>query len=144
MDRYLDAAPAGPCFLRIAQVAGAVEQALYHPDCEVHAYILMPNHVHALLTPHVALPKLMQSIKGRSARDANQILGSTGKPFWQPESYDHLVRNAGEFRKIQNYIENNPVKAGLAPDRESYRWSSAWFGWRKLQFAAAASVGAGR
>lgn len=100
----------------------------------------MPNHIHALLTPRIALPKLMQSIKGRSAREANKILGISGKSFWQPESYDRLVRNPEEFRRIKNYIENNAVKAGLAADRESYRWSSAWSGRRELQFAAPASA----
>jgi hypothetical protein len=81
----------------------------------------------------------MQSIKGASAREANKILGISGKPFWQHESYDHLVRTAEEFSRIQRYIENNPVKAGLAASPEDYRWSSAW--WRKLKLAAPASAG---
>ncbi len=140
MDRYLDTTPEGPSFLSIAEIAEAVVSVLRQSDCEVHAYVIMPNHVHALLTLRIALPKLMQSIKGRSAREANKILGMSGKSFWQPESYDHLVRNPEEFRRIKNYIENNPVKAGLAADRESYRWSSAWSGWRELPFAAPASA----
>jgi hypothetical protein len=42
------------------------------------------------------------------ARDANRVLGRTGEPFWQKESYDHWVRNRNEFEKIRAYIEMNP------------------------------------
>ena len=49
----------------------------------------------------------------------------TGSPFWQEESYDHLVRNQREFEKIRCYIEENPVRAGLVGDASQYRWSSA-------------------
>jgi REP element-mobilizing transposase RayT len=85
----------------------------------------------------------MQYIKGASAREANKILGTSGRPFWQHESYDHLVRTPEEFAKIQKYIENNPVKAGLAATPEAYRWSSAWSGWRELQLAASPLGGGG-
>lgn len=68
---------------------------------------------------------MMGSLKGVTAREANKILGRTGEPFWQHESYDHRVRNAEEFERIRQYIENNPVKAGLAAEPAAYRWSSA-------------------
>jgi putative DNA methylase len=55
----------------------------------------------------------------------NRILGQRGH-FWQDESYDHLVRSDGEFDRIRNYIEQNPVKAGLAKAPEEFRWSSAY------------------
>jgi hypothetical protein len=48
----------------------------------------------------------------------------TGQPFWQDESYDHLVRHREEFERIRNYIENNPVVAGLVQAPEQYLWSS--------------------
>ena len=48
-----------------------------------------------------------------------------GKPFWQDESYDHLIRNDEEFRRTQRYIENNPVRACLLCKPEDYVWSSA-------------------
>ena len=87
----------------------------------------MPNHVHILATPSVELPKLTRSLKGITAKRANAILRLTGKPFWQDESYDHLVRNEREFEKIRRYIEENPVRAGLVSEASEYRWSSA--GW---------------
>jgi hypothetical protein len=51
----------------------------------------------------------------------------TGDRFGQEESYDHVVRNGQEFKKIRMYIEENPVRAGLVSDASEYRWSSA--GW---------------
>jgi len=53
------------------------------------------------------------------------MLGLTQAPFWQEESYDHMVRNLSEFENIRNYIEENPVRAGLATEGCQYRWSSA-------------------
>jgi hypothetical protein len=85
----------------------------------------MPNHVHLLMTPKIALPKITKSLKGITAKRANLILSLSGSPFWQDESYDHLVRNDREFEKIRRYIEENPVRSGLVNDASDYRWSSA-------------------
>jgi len=93
----------------------------------LHAFVVMPNHVHLLVAPAVALSKLTKSLKGLTAKRANAMLGLTGSPFWQEESYDHLVRQGREFDKIRRYIEENPVHAGLATAAGEYRWSSA--GW---------------
>jgi len=94
---------------------------------QLHGFVVMPNHVHLLATPAVALPKLTKSLKGITARRANAMLALTGIPFWQEESYDHVVRHLPEFEKIRNYIEGNPVRAGLVVEASDYRWSSA--GW---------------
>jgi len=93
----------------------------------LHAFVVMPNHVHVLVTPAIPLPKLTKSLKGITAKRANAMLGLTGRQFWQEESFDRLVRNEGEFESIRNYIERNPVRAGLVRDASEYRWSSA--GW---------------
>lgn len=85
----------------------------------------MPNHVHVLITPHVPVSHLMQSLQRFTARESNRILGLTGRPFWQDESYDRLVRNTQEFARILSYIEMNPVRAGLAAEPKQYSWSSA-------------------
>jgi type I restriction enzyme R subunit/putative DNA methylase len=87
--------------------------------------VVMPNHVHALLLPKVSPARLLGGLKGSTAREANQVLGRTGQPFWQAESYDHWVRDAREFEKIVAYIENNPVTAGLVARPDDHRWSSA-------------------
>jgi hypothetical protein len=50
----------------------------------------------------------------------------TGKAFWQEESYDRVVRDEREFGRIAEYIDMNPVAAGLVSEPEDRRWSSAW------------------
>ena len=62
----------------------------------------------------------MQSIKGRSARACNLILGRSGA-FWEHESFDHVIRN-GKFDKTIRYVLDNPVKIGLVRKWEDYRW----------------------
>ena len=93
-------------------------------DYVLHAWVVMPNHVHLLITPQVDVPALLRRLKGASARESNKLLGQTGRPFWQDESYDRLVRNTSEFERIKNYILQNPVRAGLARSIEDYPWSS--------------------
>jgi len=92
---------------------------------EMHSFVIMPNHVHLLVTPNVPSTKWLGPLKGFTAHEANRILCRSKQAFWQDESYDHLVRSADEFERIRAYIECNPVKAGLAPECESWRWSSA-------------------
>ena len=92
---------------------------------ESQAWVIMPNHVHLLILPQVALPKITHWIKGRTAREANRLLGRAGEPFWQHESYDHWVRSQKELHRIAAYIEENPVSAGLAATPEDWPWSSA-------------------
>jgi putative DNA methylase len=127
MDRLLDEQRTGPLYLRMPEIAQVVVNSVWTGvDCDyrLHSWVVMPNHVHLLITPLIKVPILMRRVKGVSARQANQILGQTGKPFWQDESYDRLVRTAEEFDRIENYIVQNPVRAGLARSAEEYRWSS--------------------
>jgi len=84
----------------------------------------MPNHVHALLTPQRDLWQVTKWIKGASARRANQMLGRSGAPFWQDESFDHWVRTSSEFEHILNYIAMNPVRAGLVSEPSQWPFSS--------------------
>ena len=80
----------------------------------VHAYVLMPNHFHVLVTPAPGheLKNIIRSWKGFSARRINKLLGRTGA-FWQAEAYDHIVRSEEQFGHYRRYIANNPVKARL-------------------------------
>jgi putative transposase len=128
MDRLLDTARYGPVHLKRPEVAGLVRASIQHcaqADCDLHAWVIMPNHVHLLMTPHTNVSSLLRRLKGYSARQVNQLLRRTGQPFWENESYDLLVRNGEEFRRIENYILTNPVKAGLAGSVEGFPWSSA-------------------
>jgi putative transposase len=130
MDRLLDEARAGPFYLRQPDIADMVVEAIHYNANNLghyvlHAFAVMPNHVHMLATPSVELPKLTRSLKGITAKRANAMLSLTGQPFWQAESYDHLVRHEREFESIRQYIEENPVRAGLVTEASEFRWSSA-------------------
>ena len=101
MDRYLDAARYGPKYLTQEPIAELVVASLFRGvqlgHYELGAYVIMANHVHALLLPRVSPSRLLQSLKGNTAREANRILGRTGETFWQAESYDHWVRDEREW-----------------------------------------------
>jgi len=94
---------------------------------ELHAAVIMPNHVHLLFTPRendrgepFSLAEIMKGIKGTSARNINQLLGRKAS-LWQDESFDRIMR-ASEFEFKFNYIRANPVGAGLCSRSEEYRW----------------------
>ncbi len=130
LDRQLDTATTGPMFLKDPAVAAAVVETFIMAGSkwdlyELSAWVLMGNHVHILLQPHKPLREVTRAVKNTSAREANLILGRTGRPFWQDESYDHWVRDGKEFDRIKQYIEWNPVKAGLVEQPEQWLWSSA-------------------
>ena len=131
MDRLLDQAVAGPRSLQQPEIAQIVADALCSGEhqfkrYELHSFVIMPNHVHILVTPHVVATRWLGPLKGLTAYHANRSLGRTGQPFWQEESYDHLVRSPVEMARIQAYIEQNPVSAGLVTAAERFCWSSAY------------------
>ena len=130
MDRILDNARSGPTFLQQPDIATLVVAALHDGErrfgrYHLNSFVVMPNHVHILVTPRVIATRWLGPLKGFTAHEANRILGHTGTPFWQDESYDHLVRSDTEFDRVRAYIEQNPVRAGLATVAAQYRWSSA-------------------
>ena len=130
MDRYLDTTQIGPLYLNQVPIADLVEASIHYgsgqlKSYELRAYVIMASHVHLLVLPQSPPSRFMQTLKGFTAREANRLLGRTGQPFWQAESYDHWVRDDREEGRIRDYIENNPVKAGLVTRAEDYPWSSA-------------------
>jgi REP element-mobilizing transposase RayT len=138
MDKLLDLERSGALYLRIPGIACMIVEAFFHGAqelrfYELHAYVVIANHVHLLITPAVDLARITHSLKRFTAREANRILALTGKRFWQEESYDRLVRDDVEFQRIQRYIEHNPVRAGLVTVPEEYPWSSAR---RRLEIGA--------
>ncbi len=96
MDRLLDETCSGSFYLRQPAVADMIVEAIHYNayipgHFRLHAFVVMPNHIHLLAAPAVALPKLTRSLKGITAKRANAMLGLTGVHFWQEESYDRLV-----------------------------------------------------
>jgi REP element-mobilizing transposase RayT len=94
----------------------------------LHAAVVMPEHVHLLLTPlrdadgaMFRLADILKGIKGASARNVNQLLDSSG-PVWQEESFDHVVRSNESLENKIEYIRQNPVRRGLVKSPEEYPW----------------------
>jgi REP element-mobilizing transposase RayT len=120
----------GECWLRQPEVAEIVMKALFEGHSRMYeliAWVIMPNHVHLALIVYdgVSIEKVMQRIKGRSARLANRELGRAGA-FWARDYFDTYARDEGHVEKIVSYIHNNPVKAGLCEAAELWPYSSAW------------------
>ena len=130
VEEYLDAGH-GACWLRRPDVAALVEGALRHFDGERYrllAWCVMPNHVHALIETREGFPLagVLHSWKSFTSRKAGKLVGHTGE-FWQREYSDRYVRNAEHYQAVVAYIEENPVKAGLAKIKTGWPWSSARF-----------------
>jgi type I restriction enzyme R subunit/putative DNA methylase len=131
-DEPLDRARSGPAWLKDSRVACVVVNTLLYGETvrrlyQLHAWVVMPSHVHAIFQPRTAMPTVMQWLKGRTSRASNRILGRTGTPFWQNESFDHWIRSAEELRYLIEYVEDNPPRAGLVEAKGQWPYSSA--GW---------------
>jgi REP element-mobilizing transposase RayT len=121
IERYLDAG-VGACFLRNEAVAKVVVDSLQQfqgTRYQLHAWCVMPNHVHAVFQTvgENTLSRILHSWKSFSAKQANKILQRSGE-FWQREYYDHLVRDTSEFQRAVQYVIDNPKKAGL----KDWKW----------------------
>ncbi|MGA3077821.1 MAG: transposase [Bryobacteraceae bacterium] len=141
MDRYLDTTRLGPMFLKLPKVADLILETLGR-GCEKglydsRAFVAIGNRVHVLIRQRQQASKVLQWLKETTAREANLIFARAGQPFWQHKSYDHWARDGPAVERIVAYIENNPVRAGLAAEHPLYRWSSAWRGDGEPKFAAA-------
>ena len=93
---------------------------------KLHAFVLMPEHLHLLITPReeVSIEKAVMMIKGGSSyRIKKELLYSF--PIWMKGYHDRWIRDAGEFLLRKQYIELNPVKAHLVEKPAAYIWGSA-------------------
>jgi REP element-mobilizing transposase RayT len=98
---------------------------------ELYVAVVMPDHVHLILTPLVdqqpdeiySLIAIMRTIKSASAHLINRQLKRNGA-VWQEESFDHVLRSSDGLDAKVNYVLQNPVRKGLAKDWREYKW--AW------------------
>jgi putative transposase len=94
-------------------------------DCAVHAYCLMPNHVHLLVTPRSAegLAMTMKAVAQFYTQHINKASGRTGS-LWEGRYRSCLVMTEGYVLACYRYVELNPVAAGMVEHPGAYRWSS--------------------
>lgn len=151
LNAYLDAGR-GCCILQDPAMAQLVQNTLKHFHGErytLHAWCIMPNHVHVLFQPAEGhtMSAIITSWKaftgkriGEYARErgiATAVLPPSSAPgrVWHREYWDRYIRDAAHFGNTVGYIHNNPVKAGLVARAEDWRWSSAFS--TSMEFSAA-------
>ncbi|MDR0352378.1 MAG: transposase, partial [Opitutaceae bacterium] len=127
VEAYLDAG-AGECHLRRDEIAATIRETLNHFDGQryrLHAWCVMPNHVHVIVQPVAGCPleKIVHTWKSYTANKANSLLNRAGA-FWQPEYYDHLIRDEADYSRATDYITQNPAKARLA----NWKWLGSGMG----------------
>lgn len=89
---------------------------------KLHAFVLMPDHIHLLLTPQgITLERALQHIKGGFSRRL-----ASKMPVWQRGFTDRRMRDRADFLTHRDYIHHNPVRARLCQTPEDFRWSSAY------------------
>lgn len=117
----------GGCVLRQPELSGIVADSLRNFDgdrYELLDFVVMPNHIHLLATfpDKTAMLEQCESWKHFTATRINRRLRIKGR-FWQQDAFDHLVRHEAQFRRLQQYIAENPTNARLR-EGESVWWSS--------------------
>ena len=88
---------------------------------ELHAAVILNDHIHMIINPIDKLSKIMHSIKSYTAHEINKKTNRKGK-FWLDENYDKIIRNEKEFIEKIKYIANNPIKANLSNSYTDYKW----------------------
>jgi REP element-mobilizing transposase RayT len=121
VEKHLDAGM-GSCWMKRPEIADLVQNALRHFDGQRYtllAWCVMPNHVHVVFKPTGGheLDKILHSWKSFTAHEAAKQF-KVPAPFWQPEYYDHLIRDEEDLFHAIEYALNNPVAANL----HNWRW----------------------
>jgi putative transposase len=117
-----------PCFFQDADYSCYLHwlgEALGETDCALHAYVLMTNHIHLLLTPKKAsvVPKLLISLGRRYVQYINRSYRRSGT-LWDSRYKSSLIQAEAYLLTCHRYIELNPVRAGIVGDPAHYPWSS--------------------
>lgn len=133
-EDLLDNCSSGPQWLESPKIAEIVKESIHYWDghkYDLYAYCIMNNHVH-MVFKHIEnhqlksssesippITKILKNLKSYTALQANRILKREGA-FWNEESYDHLIRNTAELKKIIRYTLYNPVKAKLVKNWQDW------------------------
>jgi REP element-mobilizing transposase RayT len=130
IERELDMG-LGACWLNQSEIASLVGGALLHFDGQRYrmlAWCLMPNHVHVVIETVAghSLSDIVASWKSFTSHKANARLGRTGR-FWHADYFDRFMRNEAHLAQTIEYVELNPMKAGLVARASDWAWGSARF-----------------
>lgn len=107
-------------------VAEEISQLRGEKDTIIHSWVIMPDHVHLLVTPKDGkISKVLNLLKGRTGRYLHKLLPDLDR-IWAKRYYDRRLREADEIVEHSEYIIQNPVKAGLCENPEDWQWSSAF------------------
>jgi putative transposase len=89
---------------------------------QLHAYVIMPDHIHLLLTPteNISIEKAMQFIKGGFSFKLKSAFD-----VWERSFKEHRIKDRQDYEHHRTYIEQNPVRANLSPTQEQFPHSSA-------------------
>jgi len=137
VEKWLDNGM-GACWLKRSEMRQHVIEALHHFDgdqYELGCYVVMPNHVHALIRPlrpvEYPLEKILQGRKRHSSHAINARAGRSGT-LWQEESFDRIVRDEEHLWRCIQYIGRNPGNAELPSEHWSLWIRPSWeaCGWR--------------
>lgn len=118
----------GVCFFTDDDRYAYLDRLMHHAaklTIEVHAYVLMTNHVHLLLTPrrHGAVSTLMQDLGRDYVQLVNAAYHRSGT-LWEGRFHSCLIDSERYLLTCMRYIELNPIRAGVASSPENYHWSS--------------------
>jgi putative transposase len=107
----------------------------------LQAFVVMPEHVHLLLTPgnDVTIERAIQLIKGAYSHELGGVIGRD-QEIWQRGFTDHRIRNDIDFMHHRNYIHRNPVERGIVPTPSDYRYCSAFPGFKLDSWPSAAEA----
>jgi len=107
---------------------------------ELHAFVLMPEHFHLLLTPKaITLERALQFIKGGYSHAVKENLKSPIE-IWERGFTDHRIRDAEDFVHHRMYIHQNPVERKLVAESSEFRYCSAFPGFKLDPWPAAAEA----
>ena len=104
---------------------GYLKEAAARHGCDIHAYVLMTNHVHLLVTAHKGdgIAKTMQSLGRKYVSYINRLYQRSGT-LWEGRYKASLVESERYLLTCYRYIELNPVRAGMVQHPGDYPWSS--------------------
>ncbi len=126
IEGYLDAGHGSNCLTDPDVAADIINTWLHFSGhrYELHAWCVMPNHVHVLIAPKsgYTLGSIVQSWKSWTGK---MIKAKTGTVTWQRDYWDRFIRDQAHYDQVIAYIHDNPVKARLVSTAHDWPWSSA-------------------